>query len=181
MHPPTAIVIAALALLGLASCGSPPQPERPRPAQSPAPAASSAQPAAGYQRDRDPMAASYDREANPFTRLIVAKMWEAVARVETEHDEKRAATAREAVEDSQRRVESIGEACAKEAYGAKEWAEGTKQSLERRYLNSVDLLGDKNVGTRLVDAEILVLRDQIDVLDRRLQPCPKQYFGPGER
>jgi hypothetical protein len=127
------------------------------------------------------MSASFDHENNPFTRLIVAKMWAAVARVESEHDDQRAAAAREAVEQSEKTLEEIVDACSKHAYVAKEWAEGTKQSLERRYLNSVDLLGEKNVGTRLVDAEVMVLRDQIDVLERRLKTCPKQYFGPGER
>jgi len=127
------------------------------------------------------MSASYDHETNPFTRLIVAKMWAAVARVESEHDEKRAATAREAVEESLKGIEAFADNCSKHAYGAKEWAEATKQSLERRYLNSVDLLGEQNVGTRLVDAEVMVLRDQIDELERRLQTCPRQYFGPGER
>jgi hypothetical protein len=127
------------------------------------------------------MSASYDHENNPFTRLIVAKMWEAVAHVESEHDAQRAAAAHEAVEESQKGIDAIVDACSKHAYAAKEWSEATKQSMERRYLNSVDLLGEQNVGTRLVDAKIMVLRDQIDVLERRLQTCPKQYFGPGER
>jgi hypothetical protein len=148
------------------------------------PAASASAPVdtpAAYQRDRDPMSASYDHEPNPFTRLIVARMWVAVAKLESGDGTLRVQTAQESLTESEQKLATITEPCVKEALRALNWAEATKQAMERRYLNSVDLLGDQNIGTRVVDAQVTTLRDEIDVLERRLKTCPKQYFGPEDR
>ena len=127
------------------------------------------------------MSASYDHEQNAFTRLILAKMWVAVAKVESPEGVVRAQTAQEALAESEQRVAAVTEPCVKDARHALDWAEATKQAMERRYLNSVDLIGEQNIGTRVVDAEVTTLRDEIDVLDRRMKTCPRQYFGPEDR
>jgi hypothetical protein len=124
------------------------------------------------------MSASYDHEKNPFTQLIMARMWVVVARLEAGDDTPRMAAARQALEESQGKIASVSEPCARAARASLVWASAPKQSMERRYLNSVDLLGEQNIGTKVVDAEVTVLRDEIDVLERRMKTCPKQYFGP---
>jgi hypothetical protein len=127
------------------------------------------------------MSASYDQEKNVFIRGILGRLWETVAKLEAGDGTPRLAAARQAVEEAQSKVAEVGEPCVKDASLALDWALGTKQSLERRYLSSVDLLGEQNIGTKVVDAEVMVLRDAIDTLERRMKACPKQYFGPGER
>jgi hypothetical protein len=175
-------VLAGLGALVLPACGPAPAPAAPTAAPA-APPLASGQPAAppSYHRDRDPMSASYDGEKNPFTRLIVARMWLAVARVDAGEGGQREQTALASVKRAEEQTAAIAEPCERRARAALDWAEATKQALERRYLSSVDLLGEQNVGTREVDAQVTVLRDEIDVLERRMQSCPKQYFGPGDR
>ena len=127
------------------------------------------------------MSASFDGHSNPFTRLLIAKMWLAIAQVDGGQGGLRAQAAQQAVQQAQDQTASLTEPCARQARDALQWAEATKQSLERRYLNAVDLLGEQNVGTREVEAQITVLRDEIDILERRMQACPKQYYGPEDQ
>ena len=176
------MIASAAFAIGASACGPPPAPAAPLAASATAP--SSSAPAARnptYNRDRDPMSASYDHEKNPFMQLMMAKMWVVVARLEAGEGTLRMAAAKEALDESLGKVAAVEEPCAKAARAALDWASATKQSMERRYLNSVDLLGDQNIGTKVVDAEVTVLRDEIDVLERRMQGCPKQYFGPEDR
>lgn len=162
----------------LAACGPAPQPVTPA-APSPTPSASPPAPVAPrYQRDRDPMAASYDGEQNPFARAIIAKLWVVTARLEDGDGTARMRTAQTAADESAESVKAIGEPCAPAARATRDWADTTKQAFERRYLSSVELLGEDNVGTKVIDAQVTVLRDEIESLEQRMKSCPKAYF-PG--
>ncbi len=171
--------LVLLPLLLLAACGPAPRPLAPAPAAAtPAASASAAPVAPRYARDRDPMAASYDGEQNPFARVIIAKLWIATARLEDGDGTARMLAARSAAEESADKAKAIGEPCAPAARATHDWAEATKQGFERRYLSSVELLGEDNIGTKVIDAQVMVLRDEIEVLEQRMKGCPKAYF-PG--
>lgn len=166
------------ALLLVAACGPAPQPVAPA---APAPTPSASAPAApkklAYARDQDGLAASYDGERNPFAKLIIAKLWIATAALEDGESSERMRLAKQALEQSNAALESEKDLCVPAARATKEWAEGTKQGFERRYLAAVELLGEDNLDTKVIDKQVTVLRDEIESLEQRMKKCPKSYFG----
>jgi hypothetical protein len=131
---------------------------------------------APYQRSQDPIARSLDDERNPYTRRTIARLWIAIARVETGESSERAAVASAALQDARNSAQSQLDPCAGPARAALRWVSTTKQAYERRYLVSIDLLGQDNIESRSLDAQVQALRDDMDELERLLSNCPDRWF-----
>lgn len=165
------------ALLLVASCGPAPQPVAPTaPPAAPLASAPAAPKKPAYSRDQDGLAASYDTERNPFAKVIIAKLWIATAALEDGETSERMTLAKQALEQSNAALTSEKDICVPAARATKEWAESEKVKAERRYLASVELLGEDNVESKVTDKQVMVLRDEIESLEQRMKSCPKSYF-----
>jgi hypothetical protein len=159
---------------GAAAPGAPQIPPAPppavRPVQKPSPPP--------YQRSQDAIGSSFDNERNPFMRRAIGRLWVAIAHVEVGDTSERWRVASAALQDARAAVESQTDVCAGKARAALRWETTTKQAYERRYLAAIDLLGEENIETRSLDAQVQALRDDIDELERTLKSCPDRWFGP---
>lgn len=113
---------------------------------------------------------TFDAEKNPYSRRTIAKLWVAAAEVEALPERMQAA--KEALEQAEAEVGQVADACQAGAVQARDRADSTKTSLEQQFLQA----GEGNPTARTLDAQIHVLRDELESLSDLARPCQRAIF-----
>lgn len=169
-------VSLAIALSAMACAPSVrPKPSLPPASSSPAKAPDSA-PIITYDRAIDPLARAFDAEQNIFYQRAIARMWLASASFEESPGHPRIAAATLAMQTAESKQPQGCDDPLLEA--ALSRVEEQKSSLERRYLEMTDRMGEDHRECRSLDAQIHALRDDLGALEAQAHPCRQKALSP---
>lgn len=168
----------------LAACG----PATPAPATVRTPAKAQEQPAAEpdpplvYSKFTDPLYLAFSDEQNVFGRRTLARLWVTAAESDPPSDARaaRLQEARQALERAERAVAAQPDACEARVDIAMERAMATKNHIEQQYLRLMEQGAEDSPEARSLDAQVHLLRDEIEALRSLAEPCPKEMFDRSE-
>ncbi|MFW5740280.1 MAG: hypothetical protein ACOC1F_07935 [Myxococcota bacterium] len=171
--------IAASCALGWLGCA--PASAPPPTAETPPPAAAHAddqEPPLLYSKFTDPLYLAFSDEQNVYGRRTLARLWVAVASTDPPSDaqESRLATASEALERTERAAAAQPDPCEAGVTTALERAIQTKNRLEQQYLDVTEQAGESSPTAKRLDAQVHLLRDEIEALRALSEPCPTPMF-----
>lgn len=131
-----------------------------------------------YSKFTDPLFLAYGEEQNVFGRRTLARLWVATAGLDVPGDAQRARLqeAQRALDNSDRAVAAQADPCEARVDIALDRAMGTKNQLEQQYLDVVEAEGEQSLAAQRLDAQVHVLRDEVEALRVLAEPCPKPMF-----
>lgn len=131
-----------------------------------------------YSKFTDPYYLAHNDERNVYGRRTLARLWTVVAT----HDapgagrDARLSEANTALAAAEQSVAAQNDPCAAHVTEAVERAEATKAQIERTYLQITQDGGEQSQEAQSLDAQVHLLRDEIEELRTLSEPCPKQMF-----
>lgn len=137
-----------------------------------------AEPPLVYSKFTDPLYLAYSDEQNVFGRRTLARLWVAVAKTDPPGSAQaaRLAEATEALATTDRAVAAQSNVCEARVDVALERAIVTKNQLEQQYLQVGEQGGEESATAKRLDAQVHILRDEIEALRALAEPCPKSMF-----
>lgn len=172
MNPMVSHVGLAMAFAGLFCC-SPTVPAAVPSSSEPDTALSEQEIPLVYSKYTDPLFLAHGEEQNVFGRRTLARLWVAVASTDPagEAQAARMREAQKALEETEHAVSLQTNACDARVDIALERAISTKNRLEQQYLETVERQGEHGSDAIGLDAQIHVLRDEVEVLTELAEPC----------
>ncbi|MCU0691334.1 MAG: hypothetical protein MUF54_08030 [Polyangiaceae bacterium] len=171
---------AVLAALADSACAPPPAPSTPAAAPPPDATPQPAEPVA-YSRYTDPMFLAVGEERNVYGRRTLARLWVLDAEMDptSEAQQQRLGLARETLAKADEAIAVQTDPCIAHVKAALKRAQATKQQLERSYLAIPEQQAQSNEARRL-DAQIHMMRDELEQLESLAAQCPNQMYQGDE-
>jgi hypothetical protein len=168
-----------LLALGLTiGCSATPPPELAAPPATMPPPSAEPSNEVAYSKFTDSYYLTHANERNVYGRRTLARLWVLVATGDTPGAarEARLSEANAALAAAERAVAAQNDPCAAHVAEALERAEATKAQLERQYLQLSQDSGEPSPEAQSLDAQVHLLRDEIEELRTLSEPCPKPLF-----
>jgi hypothetical protein len=163
----------------LSACGpAAPAPSTPHPVATASDKPAESEPPLVYSKFTDPLYLAYSDEQNVFGRRTLARLWVAVAKTDPSGNAQaaRLAEASQALEATDRAVAAQSNVCEAHVDIALERAIITKNQLEQQYLQVSEQGDEDSLSAKRLDAQVHILRDEIEALRVLAEPCPKPMF-----
>lgn len=177
----TPSLLRLLALLGCFAglgCGASAPPPVQAPATAPTAPEEEVDGTMVYSKFTDPLYLAWGEEQNVFGRRTLARLWVTTAGLDAPGDAQKARLqeAQRALDQAERAVSAQADPCQAGVSLALDRATGTKNQLEQQYLDVVEAEGESSASALRLDAQVHVLRDEVEALRILAEPCPKPMF-----